>query len=474
MNFKNMKWLAVLFLVGFIPFLILLNAHQEPIAPKPPIPCLPTQTESIPNIPHISDIHFNPFYDATLVENLIKSNAEQWESIFQTSKINTLGTLNESETNYLLLISALNNLSEAANKPDFVIFTGDFLAHDFDEKFANYSKPGDNYSDFVIKTMNFMTLMFKKFFPDTPVYFCLGNNDSDTGDYEIVPDGTFLKGTTPILSANMIKDDDDRKTFEATYPAGGYFILSPRGNENTRIISLNSNFFSVKYIAAPGTDPGTQELDWLEKTLASLQIENKKVWIILHIPPGANVYSTISKKSYVPMWMTKYNDHFITIMMKYRNIINAGFAGHTHMDDFRLLQQTTEPHGVTFFKIGPAISPEFGNNPAFEWLSYNRKEFSLGGYYVYYIDIASNNTPTSPWKFEYNFNKTYDQPYFTASSILTVYNSILANPTFKNSYMVYYNVSSKGDGSLNDSNFKAYWCGIGCWTEDDFTKCNGN
>jgi sphingomyelin phosphodiesterase acid-like 3 len=422
----------------------------------------------------VSDIHFNPYYDPGLVTQLIQADANQWETIFFTSAVTGFGVPGQDETNYSLLLSSLQNMSKTANKPDFIIFSGDFLAHNFDTQFKTYAKPGDNYGDFVDKTITFVTLMFNKYLPGMRVYFCLGNNDSDTGDYEIVPDGEFLHDTAPVLSANFIRDPENQKSFTQTYPVGGYYTISPPGVPKTHIISLNSNFFSVKYVIKTGSDPGAQELDWLESQLNDARQHNDKVWLVLHIPPGANVFSTISKNQYNPMWQQQYNDRFIQILTANAAVITGGFAGHTHMDDFRVLfQSQTPPQAVSFIRICPAVSPQFDNNPGYQQFTYNRQGFSLIDYDTYWLNLEISNPTAAVWQKEYRFSSAYGQKAITTVSLLAVYNDLGTTPAFRSLYMNYYNVGNPSLPVMTDANFNAYRCGIGNWTQTDFTACSG-
>ncbi len=59
------------------------------------------------NIAHVSDIHFNPFYDKSLCPQLIAKEATEWEAIFKTSKITGYGEVNSSETNFNLFTGLL-------------------------------------------------------------------------------------------------------------------------------------------------------------------------------------------------------------------------------------------------------------------------------------------------------------------------------------------------------------------------------
>lgn len=463
------KFLLTLTAIGLTILLVMPMGCGEK-AEKPGPKAKPAlAADAIGNVPHISDIHFNPFYDTTLVPRLITAEVNQWESIFETSKIKEFGTVNLDETNYILLASSLKDMANTSKDPDFIIFTGDFLVHEFPDKFKKYAPEGSDYDTFVKKTFEFVAIMFEKYFPDTPVYISLGNNDCYAGDYQITPEGEFLKNTTPIIAEKFLESPGNRGSFAETYPVGGYFTVAPRRTENTLIISINSVFFSPKHNNTVNYDPGKRELDWFEKQLVFAQQKKQKVWLLLHIPPGTNVYTTVHKNQYIPMWKPEYNERFISLVKRYAPVITAGFCGHTHMDDFRVLVDPQTSTAISFVRIAPAISPQFGNNPGYLQMSYDRHAFSLKNYVLYYLNLEL----TAPnWTKEYAFNDVYGQTEITAATMLTVYQAMKTDPILRKSYMNYYNVSDRPHPSLTDAHWKAYWCGIANWTQTTFESCN--
>jgi len=464
-----------------IPFGYSKNAERPTVRQEVEKPDKDTAAEeesalTFGNVAHISDIHFNPFYDPTLVAKLFQSDALQWESIFAASKVKGYGIYGKNETNYNLLISSLKNMA-TNSKPDFIIFTGDFLAHEFNERFEDNGGEQDKYDNFVDNTITFIVLMFKKYFPDKPVYISLGNNDSYAGDYKIIPDGAFLHNSASILSANFLENPENQKSFGETYPFGGYFTVTPPGSQNTLIITLNSIFFSVKHTNPKGLDydPAEKELNWFEKQLKGALQNNQKVWLLLHIPPGINVYSTVRDKKYISMWKPQYNDRFIQLLEAYGSVITAIFCGHTHMDDFRLLVDSKIPDkAISFVRICPAISPQFGNNPGYEHLFYDPLAFKLINYELYYLNLDIADPAAVQWQKEYSFDDTYGQAAITAPTLLTVYNALNTNPAMSANYIEYYNVGHISKPGITEATWKSYWCGIGNWTQTAFESCSGN
>ena len=352
------KFLSILTIICLNGFLLVLpgcgkNGDKPEVKPektestaqteqKPVTETETPASEAVPHFIHSSDIHFNPFYDTSLVAQLVKAPANQWESIFQTSTIKDYSKINESDTNYPLFASALDHMVKFSTRPDFMIITGDLLVHEFSDKFSASAPSGSNLDAFITKTMEFISSMmrnaFKKTAPNMPIYFTLGNNDCYSGDYKIKANGAFLKNTEPVFSKNFLVDPANKASFKSTWPIGGYYTVTPPGLPNTRIIAVNSVFFTYDS-RRPAPQPGNaafEELKWLEGELKKARHDKAKVWLFMHIPPGVNAYSTYNKKTFTPMWHNAYLAPYIQMIETYHPEITASMGGHTHMDDWRV------------------------------------------------------------------------------------------------------------------------------------------
>ena len=475
----NLKILIVTFLSVVLVFAVACSS-QAPVKEtteakqKTKIPTQPPGS----NIALITDVHFNPFYDQTLFDQLKAADASQWQAIFAGSKIKGIGSYGDfkEETDYNLLISALENMAAVSGKPDFVIFSGDFLAHIFHDRYADCNnKSSEGLDAFIDKTVTFFAILFEKYFPGVPVYLSLGNNDCYNGDYMIAPEGDFLKNTAVIFSQHLLKNPANKASFIATYPIGGYYAIVPPKSPNSRIISLNTIFFSPKHKSDfTEYNPAEKQLDWFESQLKSAKAKKEKIWLLLHIPPGAAVYATLKKKSYISDWVPTYIDRFTRLLTEYSSIIKASFAGHTHMDDFRLLLGQGKPEQARgFICISPGVSMLFGNNPAFKTFTYNPQTFSLMDHEIYYVNLhemPEGWTGPVKWEKEYGFSQTYGQSSINPGTLQTVYFAIRDNPVIRAHYMNYYDVNHRK--AVTESNWKSYWCGIAQWTEQEFQDCN--
>jgi hypothetical protein len=74
---------------------------------------------------------------------------------------------------------------------------GDLLAHDFPTTYASVTHNDDreHYRAFVLKTLGFLALEFRKRFGDTKILVTPGNNDEECGDNSIEAHGRFLNDT---------------------------------------------------------------------------------------------------------------------------------------------------------------------------------------------------------------------------------------------------------------------------------------
>jgi hypothetical protein len=441
-----------------------------------------TQSAGIGTVVSLSDIHFNPYYDPTLITSLIRADYTKWKEIFSSSSVQGDGD-HTADTNYNLFNSALQHVQRIAPHPDFIIISGDFLAHDFGQTFSTLSKISDPQAldSFVDKTIAFVTMMIAERFPTTPVYPALGNNDSYCGDYELQPGGQFLKATAQTWK-RLFKDPANADAFMQTFPTGGYYSIIAPNNKNHRVIVLNTVFFSYKYKDAcsnPPTDPAPNEMQWLQTQLQQAAAKNEQVWLLYHIPPGIDVYSTLKKNpgghitQTVSYWNPSYNQQFIDLVSQYSPVIVASFAGHTHMDSFQLVCQAINKRAASFVHITPAISPLFGNNPGFKIFTYDRQSSTLNDYAVHYLNIGVPSAPPT-WAEEYKFAKAYGQPSLNPLSLQAIYNLMLINyDDDLTKYSKYYNVGNTASPAITETNWPAYWCGIGSLTGSQFINWDG-
>lgn len=440
----------------------------------------------------VSDIHFNPMSDASLVGDLAAAAPTQWESILARSRNTSFSQYGE-DTNWWLLRSSLDEMQTTLPHPGLIMVTGDLLAHEFPQTYLKtaHDTNQESYRKFVLKTVEFLALELHKRFPDTKILLTPGNNDEDCGDYSIEAGGSFLRDTADLARRLAHADDEFASSWETL---GSYDIPHPtlRG---VRIISFNSVFFSDKYHAAKFSE-GCDRIDstaatdlftWLESRLSKAQQNHEKVWLMFHIPPGIDGYSTIRQyqtllKSVAPpmtdklcasavvrMWAPTWTSQFESLLKKYEGTVMVGFAGHTHTDDFRLINSSgAKP---AFVLINPPISPIYRQNPAFRVVSF-ANDGSLHDQTVYYLtnlEFAGSKT-RGEWKKEYTFSQEWKMRQLDAASLAALYDNIKTEQGLRDEWLKLYNISSAG-AYLPANSAPGLYCAIAGLDRETYSNC---
>ena len=432
----------------------------------------------------MSDLHFDPMADPGLVDQLAAAEPEQWSAVLDSSSDRSLGRYGR-DSNWMLLSSALRQMAQTLPKPALVLMSGDFLAHGFRQELDAAAKDHSDaaYRVFVRKTMQFLGQQLEQTFPGTTILPALGNNDEECGDYQLQPGGPFLADTLPILrrlvgSAGGPGLDRDWQNY-------GNYSARVSG---IRILSTNTNFLSVHYRNACGSaadgDPGQATLAWLEAELAAAKQAGERVWLLYHIPPGIDGYATLRRGAcpgtMIPMWDQAHAGAFFPLLRRYADTVVASFAGHTHMDDFRLIADAGGRFG--FALITPAVSPIFGQNPAFRTVTYD----AAGGI----LDQTTYDLTNLPqataaaggvspeWREEYTFTRQWSLPRVDLPSLDRLYSLITDAPAaserwhmiFPVSSPVYWAPFSGGSEQLAQA-VRAFRCASGNVVPSDYGQC---
>jgi hypothetical protein len=371
----------------------------------------------------MSDIHFDPFADPKLVKSLIAAPVEKWESIFKSSSDKAFASSGK-DTNYPLMISALS-ASAKKGRYDFAILTGDYLVHESRKLFEPFGgKDEQVYEDFVTKTEIFVAREVQKRLSRTPVYFSLGNNDSECGDYMMATHTKFL-----AVLANEWTTLKKYPEAQTTMADAGYYAIPHPTLAATELIVLNDIYWSNRYsedscYSQPDDREGDKEMDWLKAQLTGAKDQNEKVILVMHIPPQTDFFGTLKamdkgKQKVKLFWADKYEDAFIQLMKSYSNTVEFSFAGHTHMDDFRILN---DDQGKAFLvtHICPAVSPIRFNNPGFQVMEYDKTTGDIKDMATFYLENLATARGSGKWDLEYDFDSAYGLTGYSAANLTSL------------------------------------------------------
>lgn len=421
-----------------------------------------------------SDVHFNPLYDPTLFQALVLAEARDWDAVFRTSAVTSPAAYGK-DSNYPLLRLALAGIKQNLAASPFVIFTGDILGHGLPQlfyHFLNGTLAARDSADvaamqaFTDKAVAFFLDQVRSAVGDVPVFFALGNGDSYTG---YGPDSSFLSRTADLFYTGLLNGIGDHQAFLTSYTAGGYYTVEPAGT-NLVVIGLNTIIFSPLVASTPGANDGAvaAQLDWLDARLAAATVAGKKVWLLMHAPPGADLGTTAKPAnidadghiaSATMMWVPQYQTRFLQILANYPGLVSLSLAGHTHMDEYRVLTSSDT------LEITPAIAPYFGNNPAFKTFTISGKTLKPTDCSAFNYDLAAAALQFSAY---YRFSAAYGLNGNLDASLVRLAPSLAAGSANQALYRGYYYSGHNAPSSVSDTlynpitatNWPIYWNGI--------------
>jgi sphingomyelin phosphodiesterase acid-like 3 len=436
----------------------------------------------------ISDIHFDPFHDPAKAQELAAAPVTEWRSILSgppsANQQQEFAALQEScsargvDTAIALFSSSLKAMRSGQPEARFMTVSGDLIAHSFSCRYAKLvhgATPGE-YQSFVLKTMRFVMGELRATFPAMPIYVALGNNDTGCGDYQLDTGSKFLAQAGEIVAEGL--PASQRMEAQKEFEKGGYYsIAMAEPMEKTRLIVVNDLFLSPQYSTCggkPNPAAAVDEMAWLERELAQARRTGQRVWVMGHIPPGIDPYSTAARFRDVcggrsPVRFLT-SDKMTELLIEYADVIRLGIFAHTHMDEMRLLRAEGS-EGSVAIKIVPSISPVDGNTPSFTVARVNPALAVLQDYKV--IEAPNQTGMAAKWTVEYDYAQTYHEMQFSNSTVKELIAKFKADPGARTAaskaYIRNYYV---GDLSLVLSPFwRQDYCALDNYTAKAYASC---
>lgn len=410
----------------------------------------------------LSDPHFDPFRQVSKVQRLAAAPVAAWAAILaepaaadDAKSFQDLQTAcNERSVDAAndLMLSAF----DAAAKPNvdgppaFVLLAGDLLVHRFDCRYETLlgrkpAAPGTKYDDaeahpaagtatglmsFAQKTVEYIALQLHAYFPHTAVYIALGNNDTGCGDYQIDESDRLFAATQNAVASGWVgASAADAAKARADYARfGSYTLPLPAPLVKGRILVLDDLVLSHRYKTCGGTAataPGEHLLSWLDAELTAAEQRGEYVWVLTHIPPGVNTYSTNVAGIHVCAGQAPItflgSTALSTVLARHAAVVRVMIAGHTHVDESRVFGADERAAGSGRFAVKgvPSISTVSGNPPAYLTASIDPHTGVLQDYTLHVASSAKALTPASSltWSKAYDFRTVYREPAFTAAAV---------------------------------------------------------
>lgn len=423
-----------------------------------------------------TDVHFDPFYDPTLFPRLKAADASRWSAIFETSSI-TAPSAYGADTNYPLLALALSALSRNLGASPLVIFTGDILGHYLPQVF--YALNGSDVRNptpadvaamkaFLDKTIAFFMQRVRASVGNVPVLFALGNADSYTG---LGPDPAFFSDTAQLYYTLFLNGTVDRQAFLSSFTAGGYYSADV-ADTNLTVIGLNTFEFSPPNPSMSDMSSAVYaQLAWLDSALASARDRGRKVWLLMHVPPGADEVTTsqsVDGSGHITaatmMWNSDYQDAFLRTLSRYPGLVAFSLGAHTHMDEYRIVS----PGNV--MEITPGITPYFGNDPAFKIFTFSQATLEALDYTVLNCDLAADPPQFTGY---YTFSTAFGMPGPLGDSLTTLCQELVTDAAKQALYRQHYysgRAYSPAFDPITDPKWPVFWSGIGNMDEQGLIR----
>ncbi|KAK3926133.1 Sphingomyelin phosphodiesterase [Frankliniella fusca] len=399
-----------------------------PPVPKPEVPEPKVPTEGAPTfkVLHLSDTHFDPYYqegtNADCNEPLCcrLTNGPALSSLTAAGR---WGDYRKCDTPKRTVDNMLQHIASTHPDIDYIIWTGDLPPHDV------WNQTREENLSILKETVAQMAQLF----PGIPIFPALGN-------HEAAPVNSF---PPPFVqndySINWLYDELDAQwrqwlpsSVSRTVRRGAFYSVLVR--PGFRIISLNMNYCNNKnwWLLLNSTDPA-KELQWFIYELQSAEFNEEKVHVIGHIPPG---HSDCLK-----VW----SRNFYRIINRYESTIVSLFFGHTHYDEFELFYDTEDlGRAVSIAYIGPSVTPYYDLNPGYRiyYVDGDHKDTTRAvvDHETWVMNLKDANVYDYPlWYKEYSVRETYEMPSLLPQEWDTLINKIAQ------------------DGPLFDTYYRHYW-----------------
>ena len=201
-----------------------------------------------------------------------------------------------------------------------------------------------------------------------------------------------------------------------------------------------------------------------------------------HIPPGVDVYASFHKYVLRPAELCAAPVHpflqdtqMADTLLSYADVVRLAIFAHTHMDEIRLLHRPgADPSeaGVAAdaipVKLVPAVTPYFGNHPAFLTVAIDPRTLVLKDWESFVSPSLEGSA--APWPAAYRFSRTYGLPDFSAGSAAQLAHDFISDRSGKAGHSATYREHFfAGDIGIYSLGLAQIWPAYACAVREDRT-----
>lgn len=399
-----------------------------------------------------------------MFQALDAADASQWQGIFESAGV-TAPSLWGADTNYPLLKLALASVQHNLGASQVAIYTGDLLGHNIAALYQQASGSSDQtrMQSFTDKTAAFVMQQIRAAVGSIPVLFAVGNCDSYTG---LGPDTNFLANNAQSFYSLMLNGAANQADFMATFKAAGNYAVDLFGGA-VMAIGLNtilcSPYVVPPYVPGAGDNSAAvgAQFAWLDTKLAAAEAAGQKVWIVMHVPVGGFMGPTAASAGSnghiigaAMMWNADYQVSFLDTVASHQGSVVMMMAGHTHMDEYRIVM----PGYV--LEIAPGISPVFANDPAYKLFTLDLGTFTPGDYQAMKYSLEAQTLPTQFQNY-YTFTEAYSAPDCSPESLENLFPKLASDPGTQALFRQYYYAGNNSGNTITNLRWPVYWSGVG-------------
>jgi len=403
----------------------------------------------------VTDIHFNPFAgcygrpgpSAEMRALAADGEVARWELPMAAPASYKQETTTGSLTGELAEIQKVAKARQITK----IFVCGDLVGHVFQKDFATYVGQPARRAAFTSNMILYVLRQLREAAGGARIYYVLGNNDTDLGDY-VFPSEAFRRN----LSKGIFGSNGGRagKTFEEL----GYSCQP--FNERVVVVGLNGGLMISE---KPRPELAERQLELLRADLEACRQERKRAIVLIHEPFGINPYYSFYAKAPKPVFDPPLQDAYLATLSQYAPYIAVIYAGHYHMEYLASILGKIPLFGTV------ALNSFFGNNPGFKVVKINERSGAMEDFSTYFQNLADRKA-----KFQklYDFRKAYRiGREASVVDFISNFSSETQNPAVKR-YREYFNAKS-ADREPIDSEYgwPYYYAAMTRLDADSFMSC---
>jgi hypothetical protein len=196
---------------------------------------------------------------------------------------------------------------------------------------------------------------------------------------------------------------------------------------------------------------------------AALNEPGEQHWVIAHIPPGIDAYTTAQfahSLAIVPFLDPDARYEFVSLIDNPANRVSLLVAAHTHRFSYRIAGKIPDAP-IPVFMV-PALSPIFDNAPSFLTVDVDPSGTIRSADDHAYLD--------GTWSVV-GGTQTLGLTDFSGASLVKLQQRLETDEALRAVYARLYESGARPE--INERNWRIYWCAATNFSTGDFRACSG-